>query len=325
MTCTICGGTTRPVIELPGFIGGDQAMLQCSSCGHGQLAVQHPQVCGYASGGTDYSRAGVEWFASHLRGEYRCALDFGCNDGHLLRAINARRRIGVDLSMPALEFETHSSLATVDAEPDLIVSRHTLEHLADPLGTLKALVAMAAPDATFAIEVPCLDSLVECLRFDQVYNDHLQYFSARSFLNILRATGLDCQYLNLNRKPHSMLAVCVRDDAPASDFLLPQIAPAYAAFRTYTLAAGNAFMRSDKRIAYGASAVLPVLLHHLGIDPSAFEAVVDDARTGTFHGLPIVQRVPEGATVLITAPDSFRAIYAKCGAAKAVMSAVPMI
>lgn len=319
MTCNVCGGTTRTVIELPGFIGGDQSLRQCSSCGHGQLAVEHQQTCGYVSAGTDYSRAGVDWFASHLKGEYRCVLDFGCNDGHLLRKINSRRRIGVDLSMPALEFETHTTLNTVDAEPDLIVSRHTLEHLPDPLGTLKTWVAMASPDATFAIEVPCLDSLIESLRFDQVYNDHLQYFTFMSLQSMLLAAGLqEFPPLHFNRNPHSVMAICKKGQAFKMTSKPTQaIAPAYAAFHTYTLAVGDAFMCAPKRIAYGASAVLPVLLYHLGLTPADFHAIVDDRHDKNID--------LKDATVLITAPDSFREIYAKCGQAKAVMSAVPMI
>lgn len=325
MSCAVCGGTARAVIELPGFIGGAQALLQCDSCGHGMLKVAHPQKCGYASGGTEYSRRGVEWFLAHIEGGYKCALDFGCNDGHLLRGVRAQRRIGVDLSAPALEFETHSSLDTVDAAPDLIVSRHTFEHLADPVGTLKALVRMAAPTATFAIEVPDFGALAEELRFDQVYNEHLQYFSRRSFLQMLNAAGLVCHELSHNRNPHSMLALCGTHGYEVMAWTIPRIEERYAAFHTYTLAAGNAFMCAPQRVAYGASSVFKVLLYHLGLDPSAFEAVVDDARRGAFHGLPLVERVPTGATVLISAPDSFREIYRKCDGARGVVSAVPMV
>jgi len=329
MTCPICAAPTHETIALPGFIEGDQALRQCYTCGHAMLAVQHPQVCAYLSGDTEYSRRGVEWFLTFAAGKYRCALDFGCNDGHLLARINARRRIGVDLNAPPLEFETHSSLETVDAQPDLIVSRHTLEHLSDPLATLKALVAVAAPDAQFVIEVPCLDLLAEALRFDQVYNEHLQYFSIGSFHRLLRSAGLKVNLFATHRHPHSMIAWCAKGADREEHFAIPVLAERFDAFKTYALATGNILMLYPHRVAYGASAIFPVLLYHLGLQAAQLEAVLDDAtaKQGThFHGLRV--RSPQtlgDAAVLITAPDSFDVIYRKLGGAAHVLSAVPVL
>jgi hypothetical protein len=331
MTCPICGSGTNRVILLPGFIGGDQSVDQCLECGHGTLAMQHPQDSAYTSAGTDFSRQGVYWFQSHLRGHFRCALDFGCNDGMLLRCVTADRKIGVDLYETPPDVEAHTSLDTVDAAPDLVMCRHTLEHLADPVTALKSMVAKAAPNAVFALEVPAFDRIVDRLRFDHVHNGHYQYFSLKSFQRMCRIVGLQTHTWMFNPSMLSMFAMCIRgeDYSPEVDGAMPDIQRNYAAFKTYAEAIGNAFMTAKTRYAYGASSAFPVLMYHLGLDASLLEAVIDDnptLRGTTFHGRTVIapNTVTKG-TALVTAPQSFAAIYARAHKTMNLVSGVPII
>ena len=328
-SCPVCGSLPRPLFPLAGFPGGDNFFLQCQSCGHGMLAKHYAPAHSYLSGGTEYSRRGSDWFLSHVGGKFACALDFGCNDGYLLRQVRAGRLIGVDNATVSAGIECHAELDTVDAAPDLVISRHTLEHLPDPAATLKALVEKAAPHALFAIEVPCMDLLAESLRFDQIYNEHLQYFSVGSFRRMLNDCGLTERHLILHRHPHSMLAIAFKDHYRSMKWRPLELEPRFAAFKTWMLATGSAFMQSRRRFAYGASAIFPVLLYHLGIAPSQLEAVLDDdhAKVGLdFYGRCIHSPYDvSDATVLVTAPDSFAPILRKLGDARHVMPSVPLL
>lgn len=328
MSCPICATTTAAVIHLPGFIDGRQSLEQCQECGHGVLSEQHPQNSPYLSASTEYSRSGIAWFQGFIGDGWECALDFGCNDGLLLRGINAKRRIGVDLYETAEGVEMHKSLDTVDAAPDLVIARHTLEHLADPMAALRALVDKAAPNATFVIEVPCFDSAIKSLRYDQIHNGHYQYFTLGSLHRAVGQAGLQVQTVGMNHNMLSMLVLCHKGKDRKEHFPIPEVGKGYSAFKTYMLAASNIFMLCDQRMAWGASAVFPVLLYHLSLKPAEFVCIIDDdpQKVGTlFCDIPV--RSPEGiydGTVLITAPHSFDKIYRRLTHVR-FMSAVPIL
>ena len=73
--------------------------------------------------------------------------------------------------------------------PDLIVCRHTIEHLANPRKILQILFDLANNDAIFLFEFPALEPLVARQRFDYIFHQHLQYFSLPSFLRLIDDCG----------------------------------------------------------------------------------------------------------------------------------------
>src|SRR5438067_242512 len=223
--CSVCGGRDlQSLMELPGLpltdlpwqeepiaelpAGIDQRMLVCRDCGHGQLAHQVDPAFLY--GGSNYtyrtdssamSAQAVSFFLSLLEElapgrHFRCALEVGCNDLHLLKRLegSAHERVGIDPIWRGREHEREDdtigviggTVEEVDLKselperPDLIIARHTIEHMARPAAVVEQLVEAAAPDALFLFEQPRLESLVRRLRFDQVFHQHYQYFSLSS-------------------------------------------------------------------------------------------------------------------------------------------------
>lgn len=74
---------------------------------------------------------------------------------------------------------------------NLIVARHTLEHIADPVATLRRLGAQLSDDGLIVFEVPDFESIVSKLRFDAVFHQHLHYFDLGSITSIARVAGLE--------------------------------------------------------------------------------------------------------------------------------------
>ena len=94
------------------------------------------------------------------------ALDVGCGRGDLARGLLDRgwRVDGVEPSERAAAIAaghgvrvlapTLSALPPADGVYDLIVLRHSLEHLADPIAGLRAITALLAPGGRVAISLP---------------------------------------------------------------------------------------------------------------------------------------------------------------------------
>ena len=75
--------------------------------------------------------------------------------------------------------------------PDLILCRHTLEHIENPLTFFEQLVDQCDEKCTFIFEVPCFDSLMESMRFDAVFHQHLHYFTLENLKWLLSKVGAE--------------------------------------------------------------------------------------------------------------------------------------
>src|SRR5262249_53146515 len=85
---------------------------------------------------------------------------------------------------------------------DVVVMSHILEHLPDPMATLKQLRAIMNPGGLLYVAVPDMQSLqfrVFGKRWD-VINPlvHYQYFNEQSLSRLLR----DCGFVDLDRVKH---------------------------------------------------------------------------------------------------------------------------
>lgn len=338
-------------------LGGiDQALVICSDCSHAQLAervttsVLYGESYSFRTSASSTARAGTATFLAALEEfapgrRFECAVDLGCNDLYLLNQLRdrARARVGID---PVLAGSEHAgagdgiravgaAVEDVDlrevagCSPDLIVCRHTFEHIDDPQAVLQQLVDVAAEDALFMFEVPGFEALVERLRFDQVFHQHLQYFSLRSFQRLLEGAG--AVYRGHRENYHDWGAMIVafakRSGPPGAAAPAPRVADAsgirrrYAVFRQHLAAVNEALQSLDGTLyGYGAAQMLPVLAYHLQCDLSTLRAVLDDdpVKDGLHYAnLPLVIRRAdtvadlEQASVVITAVDSVVPILAR--------------
>ena len=89
-------------------------------------------------------------------------IDFGCGGGFLLSAIEAKRKIGIEVNeVAATEAAKHglevfsSTLDVPDAIADFIISNNALEHTLRPLDELKALLPKLKPGGLCIFVVPC--------------------------------------------------------------------------------------------------------------------------------------------------------------------------
>ena len=85
----------------------------------------------------------------------------------------------------------YTASAAAAEPPDLVVSRHVLEHVADPLAFLRELREglRAAPHAVVYLEVPAADSMLRDEAVWDVIYEHPSYFTAPALRTLFEATG----------------------------------------------------------------------------------------------------------------------------------------
>ncbi|WP_447968290.1 class I SAM-dependent methyltransferase [Nitrospira sp. M1] len=352
--------TGRLTYEAPTFIpqGIDQEFLMCLRCGHSQLKnhispdLLYRSNYGFRTSRADSAMKGVEFFLERLheytsKKRFRMVLDIGCNDLYLLEQMTqtAASRVGIDPIWMEQESSSRSEIQVIGAyledidlevlsemAPDLVVCRHVLEHVSDPGEALRRVIHATGSDAIFFVEVPCLDALVMKYRFDQVFHQHLQYFSLHSLLKLVHQVGGEYLAHWMNYHHWGSVIVAFKKRMPGVDSVnhghdimwsIGDIQDRYKTFQNQCGIAKEVLEGKgmNPRYGYGASPMLPTLAYHLQSDLSCLTAIIDDDASKDnwfYENLPVQIHTPsvvrdwEDATVLITAPEGVTSIMARC-------------
>ena len=324
-TCPACGhhvaapfynGGRQPLATLgwPKTAGEARAMprlpldfVRCTACGHVfNASFDYNQVPYSQVEYRTFNRGGL-WtdFLESVAGEVRRRLpaspaivEIGYGDASFLEALAAGlangRFIGFDPhgAMPAdasrLDlrrelFDPGRHLA--EFAPDLIVSRHVLEHLSDPLAFIQHICLAAAclgQRPMMYLEVPCIDRALDAGRTEDFFYEHNSHFTTASFCRMLERTGARLEALGHGYEGEVVYAF-VRLEAAGES-----IGNGLAALR-FLAAAGRARQRiaqqltalyqSGKRVAFwGGTGRAAAFINAHGADAERFPTVVDSDR-----------------------------------------------
>ena len=147
-------------------------------------------------------------YAGWLQDRFRpsVVVEFGCNDGILLRPLQARgiRGIGVDLSANIGEMARASGLQVVtgafdqdmarrirDEAPqvDVVTGSNAFAHNDHPERLLDAASLLLGDNGHLCLEVMYAGDLLDQLQWDTLYHEHLTFYSLSSLSRLLAAHG----------------------------------------------------------------------------------------------------------------------------------------
>jgi SAM-dependent methyltransferase len=198
---------------------GDLDLLVCEDCGFIFNRAFDPQKIMY---GEDYenTQACSPSFNEYLDGLVRhmieeqnvhdChVVEVGCGNGLFLRKLVAydgagNRGHGFDPSYRGAESELDGRLEfsaryydsdCAEVPADVIVCRHVIEHVPQPLPMLEAIKKALArsPKAHIFFETPCVEWILANLVVWDFFYEHCSYFSAASLATAFQAAGFEVQ------------------------------------------------------------------------------------------------------------------------------------
>ena len=118
-------------------------------------------------------------------------IEIGCGKGYFLNKLWERgfKATGFD---PAYE-GTHPNIIKdyfsdkySNLQANLIILRHTLEHINSPLKFLKDIDIATSNNAMIFIEVPCFDWIVKHKAFWDIFYEHCNYFTSECLRNLFK-------------------------------------------------------------------------------------------------------------------------------------------
>jgi hypothetical protein len=332
----------------------DQELLISLPTGHVQLRNQvDPKILynsseySFRTGGSDKSRRDVNFFHAYLQQftagrSFKSAVDVGGNDLFVIRGLTgmAQHCAVVDPICASVDGQTIDGIRVfgrfveeVDFSsdmppPDLVVCRHTLEHITNPRQVIEQWFRQCEEDCLYVVEIPCFENLVESLRFDAVFHQHVHYFDLSSFKRLIWECGGEYLGHTFNHQGSCGGALLVAFRRAKTKQVKPEIelASRIAGFeRRIALYKTQMAMMKELLDAlpgpvygYGASLMLATLGYHLQTDFSKLECVLDDdgARDGaTYENIPVTVRhtakvaPAPNSSYLITSLENIRPIY----------------
>ncbi len=308
----------------------DQFFQFCPECGHGQLArvidvaLQYGNAFSYffrsseSSTGRDSSDFFVRFLDKTVGSRhFKTIIELGCNDLHLLKTIRSRadKLIGIDPILKGQEeaFSEGNIRAIgdffenvdLDEDIDLVICKDTLEHVSDPYSFCKRIVDQAHDETLFFFQFPLLETLLAGCRFDQIFHQHLNYFSFFSLIVFLEKLGCELLDYTINASLWGSILIAFKKSKNVSKLkskgktiAMSEILSRYELFKQNMRVTSQrlAYLENEMVYGYGAALMLPVLCYHLKNDLSCLQCILDDdkRKEGLFYiNLPVRIRTKE--------------------------------
>jgi SAM-dependent methyltransferase len=187
----------------------------CKSCELLQLGGETEDHNRYNAVDYSYTSSNSSFARSHWDGLARellsgmtvpqRVLEIGSNDGYLLKQFQSKGHevLGIDASERMVSLANESGIPSVqgifgkemavglEGGYDLILANNVFNHSNSPLDFLKEVARQLTPEGRFVFEVPSLEVMLESGRYDQIYLEHITYWSAKASSTILRKAGLE--------------------------------------------------------------------------------------------------------------------------------------
>jgi SAM-dependent methyltransferase len=350
--------------QAPRFVN---ALAICSACGLVQQAFDHAREAlielVYSNYQPTYSmsaavRAYQESFLDTALSQSGveagdAVIEIGSNDGYVLGLLKHRNLspVGFDPSMdPALArlgyrvFRDYFGAVSarryvgMHGTVKLVISRHTLEHVFEPLDFIEGIATVLVPDGIAVIEVPYLQLQMMNNQFQSMGFQHICFFTLASLTKMFARAGLQVRDAWFCPMDGGSVVVCAQKRPSASPendmgvriesferILRLHEADGYGRFfvevdqqRTEIRALMMQYGRSGRQIvAYGAGGKGQALLNVLGLDTDFIQYVIDDTPGYAGKYVPGVgtevvarddPRIRQASMLLITAPTHIQEI-----------------
>ena len=166
----------------------------------------------YTSSNSSYSKIYWKEYANNLTKrldikESTKILEIGSNDGFLLSCLkhSTKKVCGVDTSNfmcllakkkgintynLSFNYENSKKIKIKNPSIDIIIANNVVNHSNDVVDFFKGVKNLLNTDGTFVFEVPYWYNLIKNKQFDQIYHEHIYYFTVKSVSYLLKKADL---------------------------------------------------------------------------------------------------------------------------------------
>lgn len=192
----------------------------CEDCGHVQTKIktnpdERYSILNDYSYTSSNSKFAIDHWENHAQevpkkinlNPNSFVVEIGSNDGFLTEQYlkQEHKALGVDPSkymanlaesrgvktiVELFNSETTKKIIQQEGKADLVIANNVFNHSEDPLDFAKAVESLLNDKGVFVFEQPYWLTSVETKKFDQIYHEHVSYFSVKSAKELLQLAGL---------------------------------------------------------------------------------------------------------------------------------------
>ena len=164
----------------------------------------------YTSSNSKFARDHWDQYAQSITEKYQpkgLVVEIGSNDGYLIGQFRAQGlpTLGIDSSKYMCEIATEQNQPCLNAVFDftisqqvnethgsakLILANNVFNHANDPVNFARGVCNLLDDDGIFVFELPYWGDTVNSGRFDQIYHEHVSYFTVKSSWHLLASAGM---------------------------------------------------------------------------------------------------------------------------------------
>lgn len=242
------------------------------------------------------------------------AVDIGSNDGLLLGGFKAMgtKVIGVEPATNLAKLAENNGIETVNdffndsaadeiirrkGKADAVTATNVFAHVNDIHSLTRNVKKLLKDDGVFVIEIQYLLDAIEKMTFDNIYHEHLSYFTLTSLTNFFSRNGMEIFDLERNDSHGGTLRAYMQKQGgrrkashTVNELLEYERKAGIEDEKTYQEFAGKVYGVKDKLLsyvkaikakgqriaAYGAPAKGNTLLNFCGIGKEYIDYVIDD-------------------------------------------------
>jgi SAM-dependent methyltransferase len=298
-------------------------VVHCARCGTAQLDFTVPKEVMFAdhtylSGTTRSLAVHFQEVADTVDATFfsarksKCVLDIGSNDGTQLAAYQrlGYEVVGVESSQTAVGLANAAGIPTIHdffnesvahslaRQFDIVNAAGVFFHLEELHSVTEGIRQVLAPDGVFVVQCLYMKSIIENLAFDQIYHEHLLYYTIHSLSALLERHNLeifDAWVSDIHGG--SLIALATHAGSRAASARLQTLRAAEEsaqtnALSTYRALAARIETMKDVNVSYlyeikeqgrrafglGAPAKGNTLLNYFRIGPALLECLVERNR-----------------------------------------------
>ncbi len=268
-------------------------------------------------------------------------IDIGSNDGTWLAGFRpfSLRVLGVEAARNVAEIalsngiptlnrffneETADLILQTEGQAKLVTAAGVFFHLEELHSVVRGVAKLLADDGVLCVQAIYLGGMVENMAFDQIYHEHLCYYTLRSLEALLKVHGLQVFDVNLQRIHGGSIEIHVSKagarpvEAQVHKFRDVEMEKCYGDFATYQAFAKrvwklrdelkavlNGYAAEGKTVyAYGAPAKGATLLNSVGIDTRLVQKAVEKNPMKVGYWIPGA-RIPIVDESTAARPDAY--------------------
>ncbi|MBU1199354.1 MAG: class I SAM-dependent methyltransferase [Nanoarchaeota archaeon] len=297
----------------------------CRDCGHAQLldvvdseAIYREYLykTSISLGLVEHFRKGVDSILDYVKPEKGAfVVDIGSNDGSVLQAFKNKgmRVLGVDPAKEIAKKATEKGIKTIPeifnlklakdinnkyGQAQIIITNNTFANIDDLDDVMAGIKEILAPNGVFVVETGYALDLLQKIVFDNIYHEHLSYFSVKPFQSFFKKHGMEL--INVKRVPTKAGSIrCFVQFAGGPRKLLPSVERIISLETDMGLHEPQIFKdfvsnfnsmkeqtvnllkrlkaKGKKIVGYCASVGVTTLLYNFGINQDLIECLVDDS------------------------------------------------